>query len=93
MSKDTVRCPNCGTEHNNAPNYYCGKCSRNLAGIGLFNYIDQRGFKNVQTEPQLIPLKTLVKDLIETLEKEDVTDWKTNRIKNLICQINEELEP
>jgi len=40
------RCPNCGNEHSNAPNWYCQKCSERLQRYTGKGYVDEDGLRS-----------------------------------------------
>jgi len=42
------RCVNCGGEHNDI-NGYCKKCEVTLRKFGLWDYVDEHGFRRIST--------------------------------------------
>lgn len=66
---------------NPAPHWY----NTSLSPMDYGELIEQLNSTNSELET----LKAKVREFIDKIELEDVTDWKTNDIKNLICDLRE----
>lgn len=58
-------CVNCGVEHNDI-NGYCKKCEARFHKWGMWDYIDERGFRFIETgegvsHDKFVPRKSLAR--------------------------------